>query len=251
MALASFSFFANAADYMVVKTADGSEDVYEMKHVTEMYYEEVDDAATVQGVSVNGKVGEYAYVDLYLPSGTKWATFNVGASNPTGAGDLFAWGETKSKNDYSLASYKWFDASAEKYTKYGYLNGEMSGAGAGGKQYTGVNCVDDGKFKLEVEDDAATVNWGGDWRMPTATELKELFDGCVWVLTNNFNGSGVAGLVGTSKKNGNVIFLPEANGYWSSTLDVTRPSDALYIGNNKIYVPVSRFQGKYVRAVVK
>ena len=67
MALASFSFFANAADYMVVKTADGSEDVYEMKHVTEMYYEEVDDAATVQGVSVNGKVGEYAYVpDIVL-----------------------------------------------------------------------------------------------------------------------------------------------------------------------------------------
>lgn len=251
MALASLSFFANAANFMVVKTADGTEDVYEMKHVTEMYYEEVDDATTEQGVSVNGKVGEYTYVDLYLPSGTKWATYNVGANNPTEVGDLFAWGETNSKKNYSLSNYKWFDASAKKYTKYGYLNGDMVSTGVWNKEYAGVSCVEDYLYDLEDEDDVAKVSWGNGWRMPTATEQKELLEGCVWKLTANFNGSGIAGLVGKSKKNGNIIFLPDANGYWSSNLDTTRPSDAVYINNDKELVPGSRSVGRFVRAVVK
>ena len=59
------------------------------------------------GVSVSGEICGYAYVDLGLKSGLKWATCNVGASKPTEFGDYFAWGETCPKNDYSWKSYKW------------------------------------------------------------------------------------------------------------------------------------------------
>ncbi len=170
--------------------------------------------------------GHYA-VDLGLPSGTLWATCNVGATAPEEYGDYFAWGETEPKEEYIFYKdgeyYKWGtydDSDTENYgmTKYNKT---------------------DGKTVLDPEDDAAHVNWGGDWRMPTRAEIEELLDStnCTQEWTDNYNGTGVAGYIVTSVSNGKSIFAPAAgyrnssffcnvahNGYyWSSSLDSRYP----------------------------
>lgn len=74
--------------------------------------------------------------------------------------------------------------------------------------------VVDKRLILDEEDDAATANWGQEWRMPSIADLKELIRSCNWKFTDNFNGSKIAGMIGVSKKNKNVIFFP-ASGYFS------------------------------------
>ena len=91
------------------------------------------------------------YVDLGLPSGTLWATMNIGASNTSDPGSYFAWGETSTKSSYTAATYTLVS------------NDELS-------KYTPL----DGKARLELEDDAAHVLWGGDWHIPTADQWNEL-----------------------------------------------------------------------------
>lgn len=170
------------------------------------------------GVTKSGTIGNYAYVDLGLS--VKWATYNVGATRPTGYGSYFAWGETEEKTSYMESNYKWCKTVHNRMLKY---------------------CLDtwsdayDNKSVLEAEDDAATVNWGGSWRTPTFEEQKELLDGCTWEFVSDFNNRGVNGVVGTSKKNGNTIFLPasgyfersnltslsDVGVYWSATLSST------------------------------
>ena len=169
-------------------------------------------------------------VDLGLPSGIKWASFNLGASAPEEYGDYFAWGETApyytaghsqdspcssweaNKTGYNWASYQWCNGSANALTKYrGY-----------------------DKTQLDPEDDAAHDNWGGNWRMPTNTEWTELKTKCTWTATTQ---GGVNGYLVTSKTNSNSIFLPAAGRrfdsflidagagyYWSSSLYVSSPS---------------------------
>ena len=99
------------------------------------------------------------YVDLGLPSGTLWATRNVGATYPDDYGDYFAWGETEPKNNYDWNSYKWCNGSYTTLTKY-CLNINYG--------------VHDGLTELKLEDDAAYVNWGSSWRMPTHEQQQEL-----------------------------------------------------------------------------
>ena len=158
----------------------------------------------------------HEYVDLGLPSGLKWATCNVGATTPEGYGDYFAWGETAPKTTYNWSTYKYCNGTYDTMTKYC----ESSSYG-----------TVDNKTVLELEDDAAHVNWGGSWRMPTLAEQKELIDtnNCTWewIARNGVNGYKV-----TSKKNGNFIFLPAPGwryddnhynagsdgSYWSSSL---------------------------------
>ena len=81
-----------------------------------------------------------------------------------------------------------------------------------------------------MSNDAARVNWGGSWRMPTNTELTELRNNCTWTWTTQ---NGVNGYKVTSKGNGNSIFLPAAEGshgnYWSSSLDADDPYSAWYV----------------------
>lgn len=141
------------------------------------------------------------YVDLGLTSGTLWATTNVGARNPEDYGDYFAWGETAPKENYTWYTYKWCDnGNDHAMTKY---------------------CTDsyygtvDGKTGLDPDDDAAQVNCGPAWRMPTPEQQKELLFECVWTWTslNGVEGSFITG------PNGNSIFLPAA-GY--------RSDDSLY-----------------------
>lgn len=102
----------------------------------------------------------YEYVNLDLPSGTLWAKMNVGAERETDAGLYFAWGETEG---YADASTKAFSQSDYKFNPSG-----------DGKTFTKYNATD-GKTTLDSEDDAANVNMGGDWHMPTNEQIIELF----------------------------------------------------------------------------
>ena len=157
---------------------------------------------------------EHEWVDLGLPSGTLWATMNVGASAPEEYGDYFAWGETAPKEVYSWETYKWCNGTSKSMTKYCTKS-----------SYGTV----DNKTELDPEDDAAWVNWGPKWRMPTADQIRELAENCTWQWTtvNGVNGMSVTG------PNGNTIFLPAADcrhhdypiaagsyvNNWSRTLD--------------------------------
>jgi len=165
-------------------------------------------------------------VDLGLPSGTLWADRNVGASSPEDYGDYFAWGETKPKSNYSLATLKYCeDNSGHQFSKYNTRS-----------IYGNV----DNKTVLERSDDAATANWGSDWCMPTQQQFQELKDNCTWTWTtrNGKNGYEVKG------KNGNSVFLPAAGRrdgtdfdyagssgyYWSSSLRTDYPD-----GGRRLY----------------
>ena len=165
------------------------------------------------------KKDTHTYVDLGLPSGTLWATCNVGAEEPEEYGDYFAWGETETKNNYFWTTYKWSNGSAQTLKKY---------------NNNSANGTVDKILVLEAADDAATVNWGSHWRTPTLAECDELRNTsyCTWTWTTQ---NGVAGRLVTSKSNGNSIFLPAAGDrsntesywggergtYWSATIDVT------------------------------
>ena len=131
-----------------------------------------------------GYENNYAYVDLGLS--VKWATCNVGATSPEGSGNLYAWGETAPKNEYSYENYKW------GYYEYKYYNDDYDFV----FDYEGN--------VLKPEDDAATVNMGGKWRMPTKEEMEELCNECFWEyrILNGVEGRSVIG------PNGNSIFLP-------------------------------------------
>ena len=137
---------------------------------------------------------EHEWVDLGLPNGTLWSTCYVGATSPEGYGAHFAWGETEPKEVYDWTSYKWCNGSVTTLTKYCFnsVYGEY-----------GYNGFTDDKTELEPEDDAAYVNWGEGWRMPTKEQLQELIQNCTWTWTqqNGVNGHLVTG------PNGNTIFL--------------------------------------------
>ena len=151
---------------------------------------------------VTGNIIGRNYVDLGLPSGTKWATYNVGATAPEGYGDYYAWGETTSKETYSWSTYRWCNGSAYTLTKYN-TNGSCG--------------TIDNRIILEPSDDAATVNWGSAWRIPTCDEMSELKNNCTvtWTTLNGVNGCLFIG------QNGNSLFLPAAGrGINSSILDV-------------------------------
>lgn len=133
-----------------------------------------------------------AYVDLGLS--VKWATFNIGATNPYEPGDYFAWGETQTKDTFTKKTYKYDNPDTiDGYSKY-VLN----------SKYGPV----DNKYRLDMTDDAARVNWGSDWRMPTIEEMKELVEECEWEWIVN-NEEGYKGYKVTGP-NGNSIFLPIA-----------------------------------------
>ena len=209
----------------------------------------VSDACLVT-VKMRTNPNGYEYVDLGLPSGLKWATMNVGATKPEEYGEYFAWGETEPKTDYSWSTYK-FELGTGK-------NGPLS------KYVTNSSYgTVDNKTVLDPEDDAANVNWGGSWRMPTAEECDELINKCTWTWTTQ---NGVKGRLVTGP-NGKSIFLPAAgdrsgsslNGagsygsFWSSSLYTDDPSGAWYVyfnsGNVGRGSTYTRFFGQSVRPV--
>ena len=208
------------------------------------------------------------YVDLGLPSGTLWATMNVGANSPEEYGDYFAWGETTPKDNYNWNTYKW-SQGCYVITKYNISLSYSHGS-------------PDSKGELELSDDAAYVNWGPSWRMPTVFQMQELIDNCKrqLMMINN-----VYGCLYISKINGASLFLPASlyrydnnsdiydgntwGYYWSRTLKHDSPQYAYYLefyrnfSHIEIYMdsyttsgdfgsgsdPWSRCSGKTVRAV--
>lgn len=148
------------------------------------------------------KIISHEYVDLGLS--VKWATCNVGAAKPEDYGDYFAWGETEPKSTYDWSTYKWCYGSYNTQTKY-----------CTSSEYGSI----DNKTILDLSDDAARVNWGGSWRMPTQAEQEELQENCSWTWVCQ---NGVYGYRVTSKKPGYThksIFLPAAGSRSDSSLD--------------------------------
>lgn len=238
--------FAFLAVFALIATASAQSQqyikVYKNGELNAIYYISEDETVEfsedfpIPGNEYNG----HRYVDLGLPSGLKWATCNVGASSPEEYGDYFAWGETETKETYLWTNSKWYDTT---------------------DKYTGT----DNKTILDPEDDAAHMNWGEAWRMPTREELNELLENCTWLWStkNGVDGYKVVG------RNGNSIFLPAAGDmysdrlwdesemgkYWTSTCgeNSSESSYALsyYIWNTPGENREERYYGLPVRPVFK
>lgn len=205
--------------------------------------------AEIERLDYTISLNSHEYVDLGLPSGTKWATNNVGANSPEDYGDYFAWGETTPKDTYTWGTYSLCNGSNTTMTKY-----------CNDTSY-GNNGFTDTLTTLEASDDAATANWGSAWRMPTKEEFNELVNYCTvtWTTQNGVNGRLFIG------PNGNSIFLPAAGEheeselhegsfgyYWSSSLytDGSYHAWRLNFGSvNHNVSNINRFGGFSVRPV--
>lgn len=214
----------------------------------------------------NEPVANHTYVDLGLPSGTLWAYTNVGANNPEDIGNYYAWAEVRNKSTYTWANYRYMTPGYSTWVgcnKYTFADGSTSGVWYN----MSGSFIGDNKTTLESMDDAATVNWGNEWCMPTSTQFEELLnsDNCTWIWDTVF---GVNGYRVTSKKNGESIFLPVSgykkiselvnsttNGcYWSSTLSSSYSDNAVYLyfySGTKNIANASRSYGQVVRPVRK
>lgn len=185
--------------------------------------------------TVNG----FEYVDLGLPSGTKWASRNVGANKPESAGNYFAWGEVTESN-YTELECDAYNLYPSELSKYGItLNS-----------------------KLAPDYDAATHNMGTGWSTPTTTQFEELMANCTWIWQDSPKGYKVVG------SNGNSIFLPvtgymteegslnypNEGYYWTSQVEANSLQQALGFGINSSDYKVRSFyrdRGRCVRAVTK
>ena len=195
------------------------------------------------------------YVEI---GGVKWATMNIGATSPSEVGLYFQWGDTSGYTASQVGTDKMFNWAIYKY---------CSGAGTSSSAMTKYNSTD-GKTVLEASDDAAQANLGGGWRMPTTTEWQTLGNVVNANWTNDYEGSGVAGLVCTDKTDSSkVLFFPAA-GYcmngsiylstyaylWSSTLysaSQTNAYCAMFYGSTKTWNEYNtRMLGMPVRAVM-
>ena len=195
---------------------------------------EIDNSTTKPQDDAKGRGGDgsyngHDYVDLGLPSGTLWATCNVGATKPEEYGDYFAWGETKQKTIYNLNTYRYCNnGDEEQLTKY-----------CNNFEY-GYHGFTDNLTVLQPEDDAATMNWGSGWSTPTEEQWEELLENTdnAWKTWDGVEGRLFAG------KNGTVLFLPAASfrwgselnyagsigDYWSRSLDTDNPGRAWGLG---------------------
>ena len=198
---------------------------------------------------IPGNENNHEFVDLGLS--VRWATMNVGATKPESYGGYYAWGETSTKTSiYSWSTYKWCNGSAATLMKYNTI-----------KNYD--NIVDN-KNTLETEDDAASVNWGGDCRIPTKEEFTELKNHCDWTWTKQ---NGVSGCLVVSKINGKSIFLPasgfrgnytttttspgELGSYWSSSVSSTSTKAyCVYFNSEQLSIDTDyRYFGASIRPV--
>ncbi len=208
----------------------------------------------INGGGDNGDNGSgldsHVYVDLGLPSGTLWATCNVGANAPEECGYYFAWGETEFKDSYSWSNYKYCYQIGEALTKYCF------------DSHVGLNLFTDNLTTLKPEDDAATTNWGNGWRTPTKEEFEELLQNTTktWTLRN-----GMVGYLLTAN-NGNTLFFPAAGRmmedrllehaafghYWTKTLSEYNPRKAMrFVGSTTYFsdYEIERYHGLSVRPV--
>jgi len=200
----------------------------------------------------SGTANGHDWIDLGLPSGTLWATCNIGASSPEGYGNYYAWGETCTKSTYNWSTYRYANGDSHRLTKYCKIS------------FQGNNGFTDNLTTLQSGDDPATANWGSGWQTPSNAQWEEL-------LANTTNRwmtrSGKAGRLFTSKKNGQTLFLPAAGCrldgilrsdgssgcYWSGSLSSRGSVDAFsfYISSDRCSEDgtSSRYIGLSVRPV--
>jgi hypothetical protein len=188
--------------------------------------------ASCSGVDEENTVNGFEYVDLGLPSGTKWAASNIGAKVPESTGSYFAWGEISPKSEYTQANYLY----------YGLEISDISG---------------------NPSYDAATAILGSEWRMPTQADFEALMNECVWEWFDN-DGYGYFVVTGA---NGNQITLPTpgyfidsaatgvgiAGMYWTSNCVIDATGDkAVNVFLRSLYQVVNqqdRSLGMNIRAV--
>lgn len=206
-------------------------------------------------VYYNLNANGHPYVDLGLPSGTLWATMNVGALKPSDYGLYFQWGDPVGYTADQVGKDKQFNWSDYKW----YLSGKDDDDSLRLKKYTTTSA------KLELEDDAAHANMGGSWHIPTPNQIRELRDNTTSKWTTQ---DGVIGRLFTSKKDqSKSIFIPAA-GYanggivddygrpgkvWSSMLSTSNVSDGenLHVSLKYTYLgSSSRYLGYSVRGVL-
>ena len=189
----------------------------------------------------------HEYVDLGLPSGALWATYNIGATTDYESGLYFAWGETDSRESFSVQSYPYVESEEIPET--------------GSPQYYFMNI---GESISATEYDVARQNWGGFWRIPTVDEFSELIEQCQceWKDEKKMTGLQITG------PNGNSIFLPVnfpgntvepavlGGQYWTGMMseengtDLTYAMSMYFTGSDPRLTPDCRFKGKSIRAVI-
>lgn len=157
------------------------------------------------GNDQKNELNGHEYVDLGLPSGTLWATCNIGAETVEEFGDYFAWGETEPKELYDWKSYQYGRFIHERYELNKYCTVSAYG----------FNGFVDNLTVMEPDDDVARTCWGEGWRMPTIGEWEELFLNTtgVWTTLNDVKGWRC------TASNGNSLFLPAAGYWWDDTFN--------------------------------
>lgn len=222
------SFVSRAQDVMVIEMNDSTIRIIRVEDIRQMTFQ----------IGFDPSCPEADAIDLGLPSGTKWASWNIGASAPEGFGNYYAWGETETKDSFLVSNYDSYDLN----TGFVYIGRDIAG----------------------TNHDVAYVKWGGSWRMPSHDQQKELSDKCswTWVAQNGVNGMLVTG------PNGNSIFLPaaghqdgddpslvgELGSFWSSSIyplyNYSAAFNFYFYSNFSTYgLFCNRYVGLSVRAV--
>ena len=190
-----------------------------------------------------GRAQEHEAVDLGLPSGTQWATCNIGAASPEQVGAYFAWGQTDLRA--TDATYTWEALG---------LREQDCGTAADPVKNQNI---------CKTTRDAARALWGKEWSMPSWAQARELVSNCEWHFVRR---GGVAGYQVRSLRNGASIFLPATGlrtgtetasigsfgSYWTGTRSKDYASDAFYLVFDEEYYNVgsmARFAGAAVRPV--
>lgn len=225
------------------------------KYEVEGTPKESDVSGTIDGW-VEEEINEFdghEYVDLGLPSGTLWATCNVGADTPEAYGNYYAWGEItgydEGKITFNWSTYKYSsNTSGDWMTKYNsYQN-----------------------LQLEAADDVATVNWGANWCIPSKAQFEELIAECTWtwdatksafVVTSKTNSKEIVFSLGGQREDtpdsnyGPLYAAGKIGYYWANTTINNQFYSADGLAINKDYgasmLVTNRYRGRSVRPVVK
>ena len=221
---------------MVIEKTDGSEIAVNVEDIVRTYFRERNETSYTTCPDNHHP----HMIDLGLPSGTKWACCNVGATTPEGYGNYYAWGETQPKSVYNDVTYSYF--TGQDTNGDGWID-------------TNFSVVNIGSDIAGTGYDAATANWGAPWRMPTKAQCEELKNSCTseWTTQNGVSGRKFTG------PNGGTIFLPAAGNrwygklyglgsdgdYWSSTLNESYPDGAWCLNFHSGGVYVDGYDRRY------
>lgn len=202
----------------------------------------------------------HAYVDLGLPSGTLWATMNVGAASETDIGLYFSWGETQGYTALQVGTDKNFTWNDYELSTNGTSQQYNFNKYCSNRQY-GYNKFTDYIFRLELSDDATYANWEGDWHIPTKNNFQELISNTTvtWDSVKkgyNFtatNGNNLFMPVTGYCSDGRVLDTDQSCNYWTSSLDdsnCVKSMNLAFTNNNVNLTSVNRCYGLSIRGII-